>query len=200
MHSFLDLGSPALSSALSVWISTAKARSAASSCESASAARAWPRFRARTSDGRGDSASSSFSRLRRRAQARSNLPSSPAPGGKWAAAWTDSGLLAAVFALVIGAVGFVIVSLWWAFWAFSLAMHAAFWELTDWSKFAMGPDLWHIPVAAALGALVAFASGKVFGYDGRRMHPVILYTGLTAVVMVVVAAMLRLSGRTEDDS
>jgi hypothetical protein len=102
--------------------------------------------------------------------------------------------------LVIGAVGLVIVTLWWVFWAFSLAMHAVFWELTDWSKFAMGPDLWHIPIAAALGALVAFVSGKVFGYDGRRVHPVIVYTGLTAVVMVVEAALLMLSGRTEDDS
>jgi len=100
---------------------------------------------------------------------------------------------------VIGALGFVIVTLWWAFWAFSLAMHAVFWELTDWSKFAMGPDLWHIPIAAALGALVAFVSGQVFGYDGRRVHPVIVYTGLTAVVMLVVTALLMLGHRTEND-
>jgi hypothetical protein len=126
-------------------------------------------------------------------------PTLPNPLQLLAAAWTDSGLLAAVFALVIGAVGVVIVTLWWAFWAFSHVMHAVFWELIDWSKFAMGPDLWHIPIAAALGALVAFVSGQVFGYDGRRVHPVIVYTGLTAVVMVVVAAMLMLSGRTEDD-
>jgi len=114
-------------------------------------------------------------------------------------AWTDAGLLAAVLALLIGAVAFVAAVLWSAFWAFSLGLHAVFWDLTDWSKFAMGPDLWHIPIAAALGALVAFASAKIFGYRCREEHPVVVYAGLAAIVAFAVVALLMTGRRANDD-
>jgi hypothetical protein len=114
-------------------------------------------------------------------------------------AWAASGLLAAALALVIGAVAFAVAALWWAFWAFSLLLHTVFWDLTDWSKLALGPDLWHIPVAAALGALVAFGSAKLFGYDHRREHRVVFFLG-AAVAVLAVALVLALltSGQDED--
>jgi hypothetical protein len=127
-------------------------------------------------------------------------PGFPNPLQMLADAWAATGLLAAVLALIIGAVACAAAALWWVFWAFSLLLHTAFWDLTDWSKLAMGPDLWHIPIAAALGALVAFGSAKLFGYDHRREHRVMFYVGVAVAVLTVTLVLALLAHGKDDDA
>jgi hypothetical protein len=127
------------------------------------------------------------------------LPAFPDVLQMLADAWSGSGLLAAVLALLLGSVKLALVALWSAFWALSVVMHTTLWELTDWSRFAMGPGLLHLPIACALGALVAWLSAILFGYDARREHRVVFYAGV-AVTVLTVALMLALLalGKVED--
>lgn len=115
-------------------------------------------------------------------------------------AWNGSGLLAAAVVLLVGAVKLALVALWSAFWHVSLVMHALFWELTDWSRLAMGPGLLHIPVACALGALVAWLTGALFGYDHRREHRILFFAGVVTFGILAAVALVLLALDQEEDA